>query len=376
MGPGAGATTGEPVAGLKRYIRDMRGLCRRWSTAVVLSVGLVAGACSGGGGSGDDIVDLRAGAGETILQFEGAAKLRMGGTLAMPDRAGGKPIGAVLIVPSVARNDRNGYIDVVPGDPVYEDLSKAITGAGLAAFRYDRRSMGVSKMESGEQVTFEDMVTDAHEALLFLSQRSGIDSSNLAVVGHDLGGVIAMRVAATDDKVKTVVLLSTPGRLLVDVMADNFQAESGAESATAFRGVISTLLSTGSLPERNSLRPEHQTVLPLGQDALLKALYGLDPVAEAAKVKVPTLVVTGRDSTLVKPADGDRLKVALTSAQAFTADTTASLQKVTPALPQAFDPNDHRAHGGGRPPDTATRDQASVEKITTFLISKLTSTRQ
>ncbi|MDP1807071.1 MAG: hypothetical protein Q8K72_17985, partial [Acidimicrobiales bacterium] len=63
------------------------------------------------------------------------------------------------------------------------------------------------------------------------------------------------------------------------------------------------------------------------------------------------------------------------SAQTFTADATASLQKITAALPQSFDPNDHRAHGGGRPPDTADRDQPAVNQITTFLTSRL-ATRQ
>jgi hypothetical protein len=108
---------------------------------------------------------------------------------------------------------------------------------------------------------------------------------------------------------------------------------------------------------------------------LLKAQYSLDPVAEASKVRVPALVVTGRQSTLVNPLDSERLKAALPSAQAFTADSTASLQFITAALPQAFDPNDHRAHGGGRPPDTADRDQPALTQITAFLTSKL-ATRQ
>lgn len=343
--------------------------------AVVLVVGLLAAGCTGGGsdGSGDDLL---LGQGETELQFEGAGELRMGGTLAMPDQAGAGPVGAVLIVPSISRNDRNGYIDVVPGDPLYQDLSKAITGAGLAAFRYDRRSMGTSRLEAGQELTFDDMVTDAHEALLFLSQRSGIDGSNLAVVGHDVGGIIAMRVAASDDRVKRVVLLSTPGRPLVDVMADSFQSDHGPESAEAFRAVVSTLLSTGSLPERSTIRAEHQSVLPLGQESLLRAVYGLDPAAEAAKLGVPALVVTGGRSTRVNGTDAERLRAALPSSEAVTADATASLQHIAAALPQSFDPNDHRAHGGGRPPDTATRDQAAVDRITAFLSSKNAGSRQ
>jgi pimeloyl-ACP methyl ester carboxylesterase len=282
----------------------------------------------------------------------------------------------VLIVPSPGRNDRNGAVDAVPADPVYQDLSKSVTGAGMAAFRYDRRGMGTSKLDPGQQPTFDDMVADAREALLFLSQRSGVDGSNLAVVGHDLGGVIAMRVAAAETRVKSVVLLSTPGRPLVDVMADSFESSYGPESAAAFRGVIATLLATGSLPERSAIRPEHQTVLPLGQDALLRAEYSLDPAAEAANVKVPALVVIGTQSTTVSGADADRLRAALPSPEVLTADTNATLQQVAAALPQAFDPNDHRAHGGGRPPDTATRDMAAMDRIAAFLGSKVAAPRQ
>jgi dienelactone hydrolase len=355
----------------------MGGVRRGWSAAVVvLVVGLLGAACGGGGASGGDDEDLLGQGNEIVVQFEGASKLRMGGTLAMPARPGGGPVGGVLIVPSLARNDRNGAIDVIPADPLYQDLSKSVTDAGMAAFRYDRRSMGTSKLDQGQELTFEDMVTDAHEALLFLSQRSGIDGSNLAIVGHDLGGVIAMRVAATDDRVKSVVLLSTPGRPLVDVMTDGFQASFGPESAASFRETIGHLLSTGTLPERSAIRPEHQSSLPVGQDALLRAVYGLDPAADAAQLDVPALVVTGRQSTLVNAADADRLKAALPAAQTVSADTNATLQTVTAALPQSFDANDHRAHGGGRPPDTATRDQAAMEQITSFIRSKAAALRQ
>ena len=43
--------------------------------------------------------------------------------------------------------------------------------------------------------------------------------------------------------------------------------------ADAVARVIATLLATGSLPERSTIRPEHQTVLPTGNDALLKEQF-------------------------------------------------------------------------------------------------------
>lgn len=343
---------------------------------MTLALGLVTTACSGGGGSPRALDDLDITPGEMVVQFEGAGKARLGGTMAMPSRTANQPVGGVLIVPTVLGSDRNGYIDAIPPDPVYQDVSQAVTDAGMAAFRYDRRGAGSSKLEPGQEVTFDDMVSDARNALTYLSQRKGVDPSSLAVVGHDMGGVVAMRVAATDDRVKAVVLLSTPGRPLADVLAEQFAAAHGPESGAAFRQVVADLKATGSLPDRSTLRPEHQSVLPAGQDALLRAAFSIDPAADAAGVKVPTLVVTGKQSSAVGAADAARLAQALGAAEVFEAGSSSTLQNVKAAAPRPFDADDHNSHGGGRPGDTATRDAGALERVTTYLSSKLKASRQ
>lgn len=350
---------------------------RRWWIPLILTAGLVAGGCSGGGSATSSDPDLGLGPGETVVQFSGEGKLHLGGTMAVPANAPKGQVPGVLIVPSTGRVDRNGYVDVVPADPVYQDVSKSLAGAGLAALRYDHRGMGTSKLEPGQQPSFDDMVADAKEALGFLAQRRGIDPAGLAVVGHDLGGVIALRLAATDPRVKSVVLLSTPGRPLVDVVAGGFAVTDGPESADAFRAVIATLVSTGSLPPRNDIRPEHQPVLPTGQDALLRSLYSLDPVADSRQVTVPALVVGGSRSNLVSGRDAELLAAAMgASAQAQIVDSTATLQTIIPALTPSFNPDEHRAHGAGRPPDTANRDMANLDRISSFLGARLGGPRQ
>jgi pimeloyl-ACP methyl ester carboxylesterase len=350
---------------------------RRLWVVVLLTAGLAAGGCSGGGASRSSDAELGLGPGETVVQFTGAGKLHLGGTVSLPANAPKGSTPAVLIVPTPGRVDRNGYLDVVPADPVYQDVSKSLAGAGLAALRYDQRGIGASKLDPGQQPSFDDMVADAREALTFLAQRKGVDPNGLAVVGHDVGGVIALRLAASDPRVKSVVLLSTPGRPLVDVVAGSFAVTDGQASADAFRAVIATLLSTGSLPPRADIRPEHQPVLPVGQDGLLRALYSLDPVNEASQVTIPALVLAGTRSNLVSGADADRLAAAMgPPAQAAVVDSTATFQSVIPAQTPSFDPNEHRAHGAGRPSDTANRDTADLDRISAFLGARLGGPRQ
>lgn len=342
----------------------------------VTGLALVTAACAGGGGDrGDPTKDsgFAAPAGEKTLQFTGAGKVRIGATLTMP--AGGGPAPGVLIVPGPGLTNRDGRTVGAPLDNLYKDLSKAFVAAGMATFRYDRRGAGASTLEPGQQPTWDDMVSDAQDALTYFSERGEIDGTRIAVVGHDLGGTIALKLAAGDSRVKSVALVATPGRPLVDVLADEYQALNGRESADAFRALVADLVTTGTLPPRDRIRAEHQTQLPIGQDALYRALFSLDPLADAGGVKAPVLIALGEKSTSVVAEDAARLTQALggQSEVVVAANATATLQtlKSAPRLVPGGDPSDMSMMGGGPIIADAPRDQPSVARITSFLGASL-----
>lgn len=340
--------------------------------AVAIGLSLVATSCSGGGDGGDPTRDAGFGepAGEKLLQFTGAGKVRMGATLALPAGAG-EPPPAVLIVPGPGLTSRDGRTVGAPIDNLYKDLSKAFVAAGMATLRYDRRGAGASTLEPGVQPTWEDMVTDAQEALKYLAERGEVDGARLAVAGHDMGGAIALKLAAGDNRVKSVALVAVPGRPLVDVLAGEFQALSGQESASAFRALVADLLATGSFPPRTSMRAEHQTILPAGQDALYKAMFSVDPLADAKAVKVPVMIALGEKSTSVFQEDATLLAQALggKTEVVVAPNATATLQtlKVRPPAPPGGDPSDMSSMGGGPIIADAPREAATVGKIAAFL---------
>ncbi|HET7721669.1 MAG TPA: hypothetical protein VFK43_16990, partial [Acidimicrobiales bacterium] len=134
--------------------------------ALVAALAFVAGACSGGGGGENAGLDeeYRPTPGERDVVIPGAAKLKLGATLAVPvDAKGASP--AVLIIPGPGATNRDGPIVARPPDPLYKDLSATLTGAGLVTLRYDHRGMGDSQLETGQQLSWADMVEDAREAL-------------------------------------------------------------------------------------------------------------------------------------------------------------------------------------------------------------------
>jgi uncharacterized protein len=254
----------------------------------------VAGACSGGGGGETAGLDeeFRPTPGERDVSIPGATKIKLGATLHVPvDAKGASP--AVLIIPGPGATNRDGPIVARPPDPLYKDLSASLTAAGMVTLRYDHRGIGESQMETGQQLSWDDMVEDAREALKYLSQRQEVDANRMAVIGHDMGGVIAMKLAATEERIKGLALISTPGRPLVDVWAENYRFTHGPVSADAYRAMIDNLLTNGTLPARDVMRPEFQSLLPPNQDAFFKAMFSVDPANEAKAVKQPVFLVTG-----------------------------------------------------------------------------------
>ncbi len=197
-------------------------------------------------------------------------------------------------------------------------------------------------------------------------------SAGVTVLGHDVGGWLAMNVAANDQQVKGVTLLSTPGRPLVDVLADGFRAVYGQASADRFRATVATLVSTGQLPAAESVRPEHQAVLGQGQTDILEGMFAASPTADAARVKVPAQVVYGAQSNTVSKVDADNLARAIgPSAQVVPYEGGTNLKKVVPdGEAVKFDPNDESTHVfGARPLVHVPRDEATLGKIVTFLRS-------
>lgn len=334
-------------------------------------------ACGGGGTDNRDLSGSTAGTGgekATQVQFLGADKVKLSGTLTIPlDKPKGS-IPGVLFVPGTGRTDRDGVTDLRQPDTLYRDLSQALTKAGIATFRYDRRGVGLSKLDISQQrIAYGDLVDDAAAALTFLAQRQETDGAPIAVVGYDTGSLVATSLAATNNKVKGVVLISPPGRPVADVYADSFAKVNGQASADAFRAEVAALMSTGVLPGADQIRPEHQPVLPPNQDDLLKTLFSLDPLADAARVTVPALIMTGNRSTLANAGDAAKLAQVLKAPQLAAFDTQASLEVKGPDIPPpVFDPNDMNTHTfGASPYSTLDREPTAVSRVVSFVTGSL-----
>jgi pimeloyl-ACP methyl ester carboxylesterase len=192
-------------------------------------------------------------------------------------------------------------------------------------------------------------VADAKAGLDFLRQRKETASSPVIVVGEDQGGLVAMRLAG-DPHVKALVLVSTFGRPLADVIGDDLIAargDDGRAQSDQVHTVAAGLAAGQPVPPPADLLGNLRALFPAAEEGYLRTVFGLDPVKEAAAVRVPTLLVRGARDTTVTAADSDHLRAALGG---------TSEEMVVPD-------GDHNLGTGGR------RDPAMLSQLTAWLKS-------
>jgi pimeloyl-ACP methyl ester carboxylesterase len=345
---------------------------RSFRLALVVVVALALAACTGGGSADDDPIDGPRVTGERPIQFQGAGNLRLSGTFTVPAAAAGGQVPAVLFVPTLGPGDRDGPIDTggIP-DRLYLDVSAALVDRGVATFRYDLRGTGLSRMEEGQRLTLDDLVADARAAVDFLTERAEVDAGRIALAAYDQGGIVALRLAADEPRVQRVALISVPGRPVPEVLADQVRAEFGPESAAAVLDIASGLVATGSLPPVDAIPAEHRQFLLAADPAFLAQVYAADPAADAARVRVPVLVVVGSASRGVAAADAERLRAALPSDRVVVGEGLGpTLQEVVAPVLDASDPaagSGHEHDASVLPPAQGTRDEAAVSAIVDWL---------
>lgn len=359
----------------------------KWRTgrvaAVMLALATAVAACSGGDGGGtqavDELLEQSLGPGERAITFAGANGLQLSGTLTVPTAAANAGADArvpvVLFVPTLGPDDdRSGPVRTggIP-DRLYLDLSNALVDQGFATFRYDRRGTARSPLEEEDgPLRFDDVVADAEAGVAFLTERAEVDPDRISVVAYDQAGLVALRVASSDSRVSRLVLLSTPGRPVVDALADEVEPVHGEASVTALRDIVGDLTANGTLPPVDDI-PSELRLLLAEDPSFLASVFRIDPAVEAAGVDVPTLVVVSGVTPGVSKVDADRLAAAIGAGAQVLVTETAGPTLQTETRTTIVDPSDPAAGSGHEhdmseiPSPLAEREEPVVNRILSFL---------
>jgi hypothetical protein len=247
----------------------------------------------------------------------------LAGTLTLPPTDGPHPV--VVLVSGSGPQDRDetlgGGIAIKP----FRLLADALTREGVAVLRYDDRGVGEST-GTFSTATVSDFASDTEAAIDYLLTREEIDPTQIGVLGHSEGGLVAAMLGARNDDLDFIISLAGPGVNGRDVLLLQNQRILEAEGATqeqidaqlAFVRELTTMLDDPeatdalvyehTLAQLQALPEEERTALgDLEQHARIVAdqaaqqfgaewfasFLDYDPAPDWAQTTVPLLAIFG-----------------------------------------------------------------------------------
>ncbi len=255
----------------------------------------------------------------------------LAGTLALPrgggrGLSGGRSLG-VLIIAGSGPTDRDGNGPGLATD-LYRKIALALAAAGHVVLRYDKRGIAGSRALAPreEDLTFPLLQADAQKALLALKARP--DVRGVVPLGHSEGALITIRLALAE-QVAGLVLMAAPGRSLAVVLTEQIAASGASPELVAEAGEVLAALARGERVARVSpaLAPLFR---PSVQPYLISELT-IDPAADLARVRVPTLILTGGRDLQVSDEDARKLATARPDATVARLGEANHIFKAAPA---------------------------------------------
>lgn len=120
------------------------------------------------------------------------------GNLTLPKNPSGETTPAILIINGSGPIDRNGNVPSLKmtfntSNQFAEHMSNRPADKPIAVFCYDKRGVGKSITKDKNlfyRTGLNDLVSDAVEAVRYLSKHKGIDSKRVVILGHSEGAII------------------------------------------------------------------------------------------------------------------------------------------------------------------------------------------
>ncbi|MHB1225414.1 MAG: alpha/beta hydrolase family protein [Gemmatimonadaceae bacterium] len=228
-----------------------------------------------------------------------AAGDTLAGTLTMPGERRGRRAPAVITITGSGAQDRGEALTILPGYRPFRQIADTLGRRGVAVLRLDDRGYGAST-GTFTAATSADFAADVRAALAWLRARPDVDPARIFLLGHSEGAMIAPMVAADDRRLAGIVLLAGPswtGRRTLDYQI-RYAVEQDSTIAPAVRAgaVAARLAALDSL---------------IAKQPWLRYFADHDPLAVAARVRVPALLVQGATDRQVPAEQAEELAAAL-----------------------------------------------------------------
>lgn len=222
----------------------------------------------------------------------------------------GKPV--VLMIPGSGPTDRDGNSVLGQKPATLRQIADGLAERGISSVRIDKRGMFGSKqaVADGNHVTIADYAADVRSWIGVIRAKTGAGCVWLA--GHSEGGLVALAAVQGQAEICGLILLSTPGRPLGEVLRGQLHALPSAQTVLPQIDASIDALEAGRHVDVQTLHPGLRGLFhPAVQDYMID-LFHQDPAALLKAYHGPVLIIQGaadrkvsatEDLPLLKAAD-------------------------------------------------------------------------
>lgn len=239
------------------------------------------------------------------IPVDGKEGWSLPGTLTLPQGDG--PFPAVILVHGSGPQDRDETIG--PNKP-FRDLAWGLAGHGIAVLRYDKRTYVYQKQMAEEKnlTIYDETINDVVSAMNVLSKDIRIDTSEIYVLGHSLGGEALPRIndelKKNDMAAAGYIFMAAPAR----------PASVSMKEQLDFLYSLSPSLTQQQEDEKEQVYAQLELLENIYEQPDDAAVFGAyahywkdleqyDPVAAADDVISPCLVLQGEEDYQVTMED-------------------------------------------------------------------------
>ncbi len=134
------------------------------------------------------------------------------GTLTLPKNIEKPPV--VILVHGSGPNNRDEQLS--ENIAVFKDIAHGLAEKGIATYRYDKRSL--TNPETNNTNVDLLVLSDVNVIINNLSQSEDINTDNIFILGHSLGGMLIPSIAQENDSIAGYIMLAAPARKVFSVI--------------------------------------------------------------------------------------------------------------------------------------------------------------
>lgn len=257
----------------------------------------------------------------------------LAGTLLVP-KTGTRPYSSAIMITGSGLQTRDSRLALpgLEGYAPFRQIAERLASSGVAVLRVDDRGVGGSTgRETLEKATTTTLAEDTRAQVAWLRKRGEIDPNGITLIGHSEGAAIAAMVAASDPKVRSIIMMAGMGKtgaeVAIEQHEDLVRSDTTLDEATRAarraqqKDAVKKIMEGGEVPG-----------VPV--NAWTREYFAYDPLVTVRQVKQPILILQGERDRQVAESHATLLADA-----ARAAGNKSVAVKVFPTLNHLFLPS-------------------------------------